>query len=466
MNFNKKVKIDTLRCTKNRFLIITFFSCVVFSFFVYATNNWCNDDNTAVASVSPQDTLIKNLPDPPRTATECLAPESAPSSSFIKFTAINGEILSGDNLNTSLERLHISSELRSQIIGALTGCMDFRRLRPHDTYSILLDDQKELVNFRYESGPLDIYTITRAEDNSLAASKLAIPLECRTVKLSGVINSSLCNAFLEQGEEPSLLYVFADIFASKIDFNTETRQNDSFSLIVEKYFKDDEFVRYGRILYAGYERQNGKILEGFHYASGPGHEGSYFDKDGIELGANFIRSPVPVGRLSSRFSFRRKHPITGRVQPHLGIDLAAPIGTPVMAAADGRVRFLGTRGGFGKQVILEHNGGYRTYYGHLSRFKKGIRKGRQVKQKEIIGYVGSTGVSTGPHLDYRVQHLGVYKNPFSIEFQPKSVLRGEKIALFREAIKPYIEMAAHPDEHKILFVKHVSLTPENNLVFL
>lgn len=456
MNFNKKI---------DRHLVIAFFSCIVFSLFVYAIDNWCSDDNTAAASISSQDTLTESVP-LPQTVAESPAPESAPSPPVVKFTAISGEILSGDNLNTSLGRLNISSELRRRIIGALAGCMDFRRLRPHDTYSILLDDQNKLVSFKYESGPLDIYMINRAEDNSLFASKLAIPLECRTVKLSGIINYSLFNAFLDQGEEPGLIYAFADIFASKIDFNTETRQNDAFSLIVEKYFKDDNFVRYGRILYARYERQNGKILEGFHYAPDPGQESSYFDQDGIELGANFIRSPVPVGRISSRFTFRRKHPITGRIRPHLGIDLAAPIGTPVMAAADGRVRFVGRKGGFGKQVILEHGGGYRTYYGHLSRFRKGMRKGRQVKQKEIIGYVGSTGVSTGPHLDYRLQHLGVYKNPFSIDFRPKSILRGEEIALFREAIKPYMEMAEHPDEHRILFVKHVSLTPESKLVFL
>ncbi|MBW2164429.1 MAG: M23 family metallopeptidase [Deltaproteobacteria bacterium] len=199
---------------------------------------------------------------------------------------------------------------------------------------------------------------------------------------------------------------FTDIFASRLDFNTETRLGDQFDVIVEEYFKDDRFVGYGK--------------------------GKYYDSDGREVGTSFLRSPLPVYRVTSKFSKRRLHPILKVYRPHLGVDLAAPIGTRIMAAADGRVSFVGWQKGFGRTVILKHPGGYKTYYGHLSRFAKGIKKGIRVEQKQIIGYVGSSGLSTGPHLDYRIKENGIFKNPFNMKFKPKSKLAGK-------ALDDYIE---------------------------
>ena len=178
---------------------------------------------------------------------------------------------------------------------------------------------------------------------------------------------------------------------------------------------------------------------------------------------------MPVGRISSRFSTKRKHPILGIVRPHLGVDLAAPHGTPVMAAADGIVKSIGTNGGFGKQVVLQHADGYESYYGHLSRFKSRLRKGSKVAQKEIIGYVGSTGLATGPHLDYRIQHRGIFKNPFNMQFKPKTILTGVTLASFREHMAKTggaVQTAQTGSLQQVVQVQQITVTPENSLILL
>ncbi|MEJ2689370.1 MAG: M23 family metallopeptidase [Deltaproteobacteria bacterium] len=202
---------------------------------------------------------------------------------------------------------------------------------------------------------------------------------------------------------------------------------------MEKYYKNRAFIGYGEILFASYHLiEENKTYEAYSFEYN--HKAGYFNARGEELGTPFLRSPVPIGRVTSRFTFHRKHPITGVIRPHLGVDLAAPIGTPIMAAADGKVIFAGRRGGFGNQVILQHGNGYKTYYGHLSRFAKGIRRGAAVTQKKIIGYVGSTGLSTGPHLDYRLQENGVFKNPFAVKFKPRSILTGQVLRSFQDTV--------------------------------
>jgi murein DD-endopeptidase MepM/ murein hydrolase activator NlpD len=163
---------------------------------------------------------------------------------------------------------------------------------------------------------------------------------------------------------------------------------------------------------------------------------------------------------------RRKHPVDGVVRPHLGVDLAAPRGTPVMAAADGKVEYVGRMGGFGKTIILRHHGGYKTYYGHLNGYKKGLKISSTVAQKEIIAYVGSTGISTGPHLDYRIQHNGVFRNPFGIKFRAKTILQGEELELFGREILQTAELFNTNTDKKILQVKNVILYEDHTISFL
>ncbi|MBU1405312.1 MAG: M23 family metallopeptidase [Proteobacteria bacterium] len=377
---------------------------------------------------------------------------------------IVGEIRPGDSLSSSFRSNGVDEEVRETVISAFDGVMDFRDMKPNDRYTLTLDNDGTLLKCLYESGPLEVHAIERTPEGSLAAKKLDVSLDCRTVKLRGKIESSLFAALAAFKEDAKLVYTFADIFASKIDFNTETRFGDTFELVVEKYYKNNEFVGYGKILVARYNSKEVGPLEGFYFDQGG--KSAYFDHRGYELGESFIRSPIPMARVSSGFSYNRRHPVLDIVRPHLGIDLAAPMGTPIMATSDGRVKFAGWKGGYGKQIILDHGGGYQTYYGHLSRFANNIKAGAKVRQKQIIGYVGSTGMSTGPHLDYRMAQNGVFANPFNVKFRPRSQLSGTELVLFRQDFQSLTQLASSLDDPKIVVVKNVVVTPENPISML
>ena len=396
-------------------------------------------------SLSPSLSAIERLEEPP------------------VYEEIKGELRNGEGFDDSLKRSQVPGKIRTQLIRTFSGTLDFKDLRPKDRYSIALDEDDELVSCTYESGPLNTYRVFKT-DEGYAAEKMLIPLEIRTERLAGVIQSSMFEAMVDLGEEAKLIYGFANIFASRIDFNTETQPGDRFSLVFERYFKDDEFVGYGKILVARYEQRD-HSWEGYYYSSEntpPGH----FNKKGEELGTSFLRSPIPFGRVTSRFSYQRKHPILRIVRPHLGVDLAAPIGTPVMAASDGKIVFRGWEGGYGNHVVIKHANSYKTYYGHLSKFRKGQKVGSRVKQKDIIGYVGSTGLSTGPHLDYRISYDGVFKNPFSIKFKPKSILVGEKLESFSKERERLARLMNSTEDQRVLYVKHVVLGQDKDIVFL
>ena len=417
----------------------------------------------------PQVTAASPVPTPSPGASDvdsAPAQEQAPSPKPpLKTVTINGTIRAGDTFATSLKRRNVPDEIRALIVTCLSKEIDFRRLKPSDRYSIELGADGRLLRCTFQSGPLDIYTVSTTGDG-YQVKRAAVELQRRTIRIAGVIDSSLFASFSRKNEDMRLVYAFADIFSSRFDFNTETRKGDRYCLVFDKYYKDGTFVGYGKITAALYVPVEGAAMEAYYYRDQDGL-GGYFDRQGQELGASFLRSPLPVGRVTSRFSYSRRHPITGVIKPHLGVDLAAPTGTPIMAAADGRVVSIGRNGPNGLQIILTHNGGYRTYYGHLSRFRKGLRKGDIVHIKEIIGYVGSTGMATGPHLDYRIKERGVFRDPFSLRFKPRSVLRGESLARFQHEISELQEIVAGADSTvETLRVSTLTVTSRANLVLL
>jgi len=378
---------------------------------------------------------------------------------------IVGEIQPGDSLTSSFRSNGVEEEVQESVISAFDGVVNFREMKPNDRYTLTLDDDGSLLKCLYESGPLEVHAIERNPEGSLTAKKLDVSLDCRTVKLQGKVESSLFAALSAFKEDPKLIYSFADIFASKIDFNTETRFGDTFELVFEKYYKNNQFVGYGKILVARYNSKEVGPLEGFYFDRGR-EDIAYFDHRGNELSESFIRSPIPMAKVSSGFTYNRLHPVLNIVRPHLGIDLAAPTGTPVMAVSNGRVNFTGSKGGFGKLIILEHSNGYQTYYAHLSRFATNIKNGAKVQQKQIIGYVGATGIATGPHLDYRMAQNGVFSNPFNVKFRPRSQLTGSQMALFRQEFQTLTQLAESLDDPKVMVVKNVVVTPDNPISML
>lgn len=340
---------------------------------------------------------------------------------------ISGALRGTETFYDSLRKHRVPAEAINTIIGYLSELIDFRRCKPGVQYELELSPAGDVVQCRYYVSPVEVYTLKKEKDNYSIYTE-DVEIERHIVKLSGEITSSLFESFGESGEDDRLILAFADIFASDLDFNTEPQPGDRFTMIFEKYFKDDQLVGYGHILAARYETAS-DAYEAYYHAR-PGEKGTYYDAQGRSLGKHFLRSPVPFSRLTSGFSRSRKHPILGINRPHLGIDLAAPTGMPVLAAADGVVVSRGRHGGYGKQVVLKHSSGYETYYGHLSRFARGIKPRARVKQGKTIGFVGATGLATGPHLDYRIKEKGVFRNPFSLRFKPKSILKGQSLGRF------------------------------------
>ncbi len=265
--------------------------------------------------------------------------------------------------------------------------------------------------------------------------KEKIPYVITEKILKGKIDTNLFDAIEKLGERDALALKLAYIFGWDIDFYTDLRKGDTFSLIVEKLFLDGKFKRYGDIKFATFTNR-GKKFEAILFKF-PDGSSDYYTPGGKSLRKQFLKSPLKFGRITSRFSYHRFHPILKRYMPHLGVDIAAPKGTPVHAAGDGIVVYAGWRGGAGKFIEIKHKNRYRTQYMHLSRIKRGIRRGKKVKQGEIIGYVGSTGLSTGPHLDYRIKKNGRYINPLSAKFKRAKPLPRKYLKVFKKLVKKY-----------------------------
>ncbi|EWS77331.1 membrane protein [Xylella taiwanensis] len=249
----------------------------------------------------------------------------------------------------------------------------------------------------------------------------------RTVVASGEIKSSLWMAAREAGLSPTDVITLTDkIFKYDIDFDKDLQTGDRFSVAMEETWREGERLPGAKILAATFNT-GGKIYSALRFMRDGKAE--YFDMDGRPLKKSFIRMPISYARLSSTFGLRR-HPILGTIRMHKGVDYAAPTGTPIMAAGDARVQFIGQQRGYGNVVILNHGKGYRTLYGHMSRFGK-IRAGQQINQGTVIGYVGMTGLATGPHLHYEFQVNGQHRNPLSVTMPPPEPLRGTNLIAFR-----------------------------------
>jgi murein DD-endopeptidase MepM/ murein hydrolase activator NlpD len=250
------------------------------------------------------------------------------------------------------------------------------------------------------------------DDSGFSADVLENPLETEVHTVRGVIGSSLFEAVTSAGANDETALELAEIFGWDIDFVLDIQRGDSFIVTYEELLQDGEHVRDGAVLAAAFVNQ-GHEYRAVRYID-PNGVARYYSPEGLSLRRAFLRAPLQFTRISSRFNPNRKHPVLNRIRAHKGVDYAAPTGTPVRAAGDGRVRFVGRRGGYGNVIELAHTNGIATVYGHLSRFAKSSRNGARVSQGEIIGYVGMSGLATGPHLHYEYRVHGVHKNPQTV----------------------------------------------------
>lgn len=295
----------------------------------------------------------------------------------------------------------------------------------------------EFVSFEYVISPVERLVI-RSERGEYLIDIEAEPQQFRVETASGTIGQNLFEAVKKSGEDAELAVNLADIFAWDIDFCKDLRQGDTFTVVVEKRYAGETLVGYGRILAAEFTNQ-GKTSRAFHFAGTSG-KGGYFDEKGQALRKAFLRAPLSFRRISSGFTHSRLHPILKVPKPHLGIDYAAPAGTPVWSVGDGVVVEKGYNHAAGNFVTVRHNQTYTTRYNHFSGFAKGIAKGKTVHQGEVIGYVGSTGYATGPHLDFRMyksgQAINVLENP-KITADP---IPAGRMAAFRAQVEPLLAM--------------------------
>ncbi|HQO75453.1 MAG TPA: peptidoglycan DD-metalloendopeptidase family protein, partial [Candidatus Saccharicenans sp.] len=280
----------------------------------------------------------------------------------------------------------------------------------------LLKQENQLIGLQLDLDAERYLEINLRQDQ-VKARIINYPVEKRLVLIEGIINDSLISAVNKAGEQDLLALMLADIFGWEIDFYIDLRKGDVFRLLVEKKYINGRFSSYEQIQSA-YFINKGRLYEAFRFTYPDSGQTDYFDSKGNSLRREFLKSPLKYTRISSRFSSRRLHPIRKIYRPHYGVDFAAPIGTPVQATADGVVTFAGWNGGAGLMVKIKHSHSYETMYLHLSRLGPGIHQGARVKGGQVIGYVGSSGESTGPHLDYRLIYHGRYVNPLSWKFQP------------------------------------------------
>ena len=326
------------------------------------------------------------------------------------------EMKRGETLAQALGRSGLQSRSAFQLANQFgKNGADLRRIRAGATVEVTWNSRNEATQVRYEASPWLSFA-ARVVNGGWRVGRAETVPEVRVAAVSGVVQRSLFDAVERTGESARLVLGLVEIFSSDFDFTADTRSGDRFRLLVEKRYAGDTFVDYGRILVAQYA-SGGKTLTGVGFDRGVPHF-AHYDLNGQSLRKSFLKSPLEFTRITSGFTYARPHPILGGVRPHLAIDYAAPVGTPVRAVADGVVLRAGWNGGNGIQVHIRHRSGYETQYNHLSRIPSDIRAGTRVHQKQIIGNVGATGLATGPHLDYRIVHNGTYVNPLSEKFIP------------------------------------------------
>ncbi|MGZ5495406.1 MAG: peptidoglycan DD-metalloendopeptidase family protein [Candidatus Aminicenantales bacterium] len=281
------------------------------------------------------------------------------------------------------------------------------------------------------------FLVVRNEEAGVRAEMKYVPIEFKPAFVSGVIEDSLIAALNKAGEEDSLaIDIVERCFGWDIDFNTDLRKGDSFRVFVEKRYLDGRFAGYRDILAAEFINE-GRVYRAFRFTYPDTKVSDYFDEAGGSRRKDFLRSPIKfmTPRITSRFTSSRFHPIYKIYRPHYGVDYAAPIGTPVQATADGEVTFAGWNGEAGNAVKMTHKNSYATAYLHLRNFGKGVHKGAVLKGGDMVGYVGTTGGSTGPHLDYRIYYHGSPVNPLGHKFKPADPLRKEFLEDYKKEVE-------------------------------
>lgn len=337
-------------------------------------------------------------------------------------------------LNSALRELGVSAQVIHQIVEAARPVMDLGRLRAGTRFQLIFssNSSNDLVGMHFRFSPIEQLLVNKKAD-SWKAEKITEAVDIKVRTFSGVVESSLWESALDAKMDPNLISELSEVFAWQIDFSREVRENDRWRISVEQKWVRGSPVGWGSILAAEYETAEQRYAA-ILFESPEGERG-YYAPDGTSLKKMFLKSPLRFGRISSRFTTKRFHPILQVNRPHLGVDYAAPIGTPIRAIGDGVISEAGWRGSAGNMIRLRHNSIYMTAYKHLSRFAKGIRKGSRVAQGQVIGYVGTTGLSSGPHLHFEFYQSGRFVDPLGRKFPSADPIPPALMGQFQIQIK-------------------------------
>jgi len=338
------------------------------------------------------------------------------------------------NLGQALDRLGLDQSQAYELTQAASEVMDMKKMQPGAELRVYREPRTgRPMRFECDQGQGDSVLVV-ATPEGYAATRQDYPPITNLEAVEGTIRQSLWESAVEaQGLDSEVVLSFSDIFSYDVDFSTEVQPGDSFKILFEKHYRRGEYLGPGRVLAATFTNE-GQRLTAYYFANRQG-EGGYYDASGRALRKMFLKSPLRYRRISSFFSLARFHPILKIYRPHLGVDYAAPKGTPVETVADGVVVFLGEKGGYGRLVEIRHGQGYATSYAHLSRYAKGLKAGQRVKQGDLIGYVGATGLATGPHLDFRVAHSKRFVDPLSIKQTPAPPIKASERKAFLDMVQ-------------------------------
>lgn len=350
-------------------------------------------------------------------------------------------IQNGDNLSILFKRAGLNDRAIYELFSDAKDAKDLRHIRPGQKMSFLVEDGR-LNGLKYVINELNSLSFERG-NKGFSGKQIALKPDIKYAFRQATIDSSLYMAGKRAGMPSNLTMEMANIFGWDIDFALDIQKGDSFKVMYEEQFLDGKRIGVGKVMAAEFTN-GGKTFKAVRYTDKEGNS-AYYTPDGRGMHKAFLRTPIEFARISSHFNLARKHPVLHIIRAHKGTDYAAARGTPIRATGNGKVSFAGVKGGYGNAVIIQHGQGIATLYGHMNGFAKGVRNGSRVSQGDVIGYVGSTGLASGPHLHYEFHVNGQVRNPVTVPL-PKSIgIEKTEIARFTETTRPLI---AKLDQYK------------------
>ncbi len=383
---------------------------------------------------------------------------SAPS--LAEHSWLDQTIKYGDTLSVIFKRAGYGEQDMYDIVNQSADGKSLEKLFPGQTISFQTDDSGSLVGVRYTKSQLESVTYLRTDSGFESQLEVRSP-ELREAWTTGVITSSLSLAGEEAGLSQSMIMDMANIFGGVVDFALDPRRGDTMQLVYQELYVDGEKYKDGEIIAASFTNQ-GETFNAFRYTDSNG-DTNYYNEDGVSMRKSFLMAPLDFTRISSNFNMKRMHPIYKITRPHRGTDYAAPTGTPVYSAGDGRVADAGYSGTMGNYVVVQHSDQYTTKYLHLQ--KRMVNKGQRVSQSEVIGTVGSTGAATGPHLHYEFLVNGIHRNPRTIykDLPKAQKLPEEEMENFRRAInRPNFQLAVLRSSNSLAMTSNANANAATN----